>query len=256
MELITSRANPLMQKVKKLRDDRKLRRKEGLFLCDGMKMLEEAVKWGAGIDTVILSEDLADTHVPAGVRTVAVPADLMRAISPMETPQGALFLVKNPDLAPPRVLPGKRYLILDGLQDPGNVGTILRTADAFGCDGVLLTNHCADPLNPKTVRATMGAIFRTPVWEVDAREVLPLLEESGLKLAATALRDDTVSLPQADLSRTAVVIGSEGRGVSDFLLRSCSATVKIPMEARCESLNAAMAAAVVLWELYRRDGAC
>lgn len=256
MEQITSRANPLMQKVKKLRDDRRLRRKEGLFLCDGVKMLEEAVKWQAGIDTVILSEDMAHTPVPDGVRCVTVPGDLMRAISPMEAPQGALFLVRAPELTPPDKLPGKRYLILDGLQDPGNVGTILRTADAFGCDGVLLTNHCADPLNPKTVRATMGAIFRTPVWEVEAGALLPLLERSGLKLAATALRHDTVSLPEADLSATAVVIGSEGKGVSDFLLQNCAATVKIPMEAKCESLNAAMAAAVVLWELYRRDGAC
>lgn len=256
MEHITSRTNPLMQRVRKLKDDRKLRRKEGLFLCDGIKMLEEAIRWHAGIDTVILSEDICPAPVPDGVRTVTVPGDLMRAISPMEAPQGALFLVKNPELTPPETLNGKRYLILDGLQDPGNVGTILRTADAFGCDGVLLTNHCADPLNPKTVRATMGAIFRTPVWEVDARELLPLLERSGLKLAATALREDTVSLPCADLDRTAVVIGSEGKGVSEFLLQNCTATVKIPMEARCESLNAAMAAAVVLWELYRRDGAC
>lgn len=256
MEQITSRANPLMVRVKKLRDDRKLRRKEGLFLCDGVKMLEEAIKWHAAIETVILSEDMANTAVPQGVRTVVVPGDLMRSISPMESPQGALFLVKAPDLTPPETLPGKRYLVLDGLQDPGNVGTILRTADAFGCDGVLLANHCADPLNPKTVRATMGAIFRTPVWEVSSEDLLPLLEHSGLKLAATALRDDTVSLPAADLNRTAVVIGSEGKGVSDYLLQNCAATVRIPMEAKCESLNAAMAAAVVLWELYRRDGVC
>ena len=256
MEQITSRANPLMQQVKKLRDDRKYRRKEGLFLCDGVKMLEEAIRWNAPIHTVILSEDLAHTQVPAGIRTVVVPGDLMRSISPMEAPQGALFLVRAPEPTPPDTLPGKRYLVLDGLQDPGNVGTIIRTADAFGCDGILLTNHCADPLNPKTARATMGALFRTPVWEVACEELLPLLEKSGLKLAATALRDDTVSLPQADLDRCAVVIGSEGKGVCDALLDCCHTTVKIPMETKCESLNAAMAAAVVLWELYRRDGAC
>ena len=128
----------------------------------------------------------------------------------MEAPQGALFLVKAPDLHAPEVLERDRYLILDGLQDPGNVGTILRTADAFGCHGVLLTNHCADPLNPKAVRATMGAIFRTPIWEIPQEDLCPLLERSSLQLAATALRQDTVSLPQADLARTAVVFGSEG----------------------------------------------
>ena len=110
--------------------------------------------------------------------------------------------------------------------------------------------------NPKTVRATMGAIFRTPVWEVSQAELLPLLERSGLKLCATALREDTVSLPQAELGRCAVIIGSEGKGVCDELLASCAHTIRIPMEPTCESLNAAMAAAVVLWEMYRRDGAC
>lgn len=256
MEQITSRSNPLMVRIKKLRDDRKLRRKEGVFLCDGVKMLEEAVKWHAVVETVVLSQSLAATPVPQGVRAVTVPDDLMASISPMEAPQGALFLVKTPELQPPERLEGRRYLVLDGLQDPGNVGTILRTADAFGCGGVLLTNHCADPLSPKAVRATMGAIFRTPIWEVTPEQLLPLLERSGLRLAATALRDDTVSLPQADLTRSAVIIGSEGKGVSPGLLERCSATVRIPMEETCESLNAAAAAAVVLWELYRRDLVC
>lgn len=256
MERITSRSNPLMVRVKKLRDDRRQRRREGCFLCDGVKLLEEAVKWRASIETVILSDSLADTPVPPGIRAVAVPEELMRSISPMEAPQGALFLVKTPELTPPERLPGSRYLVLDGLQDPGNVGTILRTADAFGCDGLLLTNHCADPTNPKAVRATMGAIFRTPVWEVEAEELAPLLDRSGLTLAATALREDTTPLPEAELDRAAIVIGSEGKGVSPALLDRCAATIKIPMEETCESLNAAAAAAVVLWEWYRRTRLC
>ena len=256
MERITSRSNPLMVRVKKLRDDRRQRRREGCFLCDGVKLLEEAVKWHAPIETVILSDSLADTPVPSGIRTVVVPEELMRSVSPMEAPQGVLFLVKAPESTPPERLPGSRYLVLDGLQDPGNVGTILRTADAFGCDGLLLTNHCADPTNPKAVRATMGAIFRTPVWEVEAEALLPLLERSGLTLAATALREDTIPLPDADLSRAAIIIGNEGKGVSPALLDRCAATLKIPMEAKCESLNAAAAAAVVLWECYRREQLC
>lgn len=256
MEYITSRANPLIAQVRRLRDDRRERRRAGLYLCDGVKMLEEAVKWHAPLRAVLLSEDLAGTPVPEGARAVTVPGDLMRSISPMEAPQGALFLVEAPALRPPDTLEGGRYLVLDGLQDPGNVGTILRTADAFGCGGVLLTNHCADPLNPKAVRATMGAIFRTPVWEIEARALPPLLERSGLKLAATALGSDTVSLPRAGLERCAVVIGSEGSGVSPYLLEQCDQTVRIPMEPTCESLNAAAAAAVVLWELYRRDLTC
>ena len=178
----------------------------------------------------------------------------MVSVSPMEAPQGALFLCEQPEMRPPQALSGSRYLVLDGLQDPGNVGAIWRTADALGADGLLLVNGCADPWNWKTVRATMGACFRLPVWEVEAGELPALLERSGLPLYATALRADTVDLRRADLSRCAVVIGSEGRGISPEALALCDKTLKIPMNSTCESLNAAVAAAVVLWEGAREDG--
>ena len=139
--------------------------------------------------------------------------------------------------------------MLDGLQDPGNVGTIWRTADALGADGLLLVHHCADPFSPKTVRATMGACFRLPVWEVEAEELPELMERSGLPLYATALREDTLDIKTAQLDRCAVVIGSEGRGVSPELLGASRGTIRIPMRPRCESLNAAVAATIVLWEM-------
>ena len=164
----------------------------------------------------------------------------------------ALFLAALPDTAPPEKLTGRRYLVLDGVQDPGNVGTIWRTADALGADGLLLVNGCADPYGPKAVRASMGACFRLPVYETDVDRLCALLERSRLSLSATALREDTVSLERAELSRGAVVIGSEGRGVSPALLARCGQTIKIPMRERCESLNAAAAAAIVLWEMARR----
>ena len=175
----------------------------------------------------------------------------MRSISPMETPQGALFTVRLPDTALPETLSGAHYLVLDGVQDPGNVGTILRTADAFDCDGVFLVNACADPYSSKTARATMGAVFRRDVYQCTADELCALLQKCGLPLYGTALRNDTVSLRDADLSRAAVAIGSEGRGLSAELLSKCEKTIKIPMSPRCESLNAAVAASVVLWEMYR-----
>jgi TrmH family RNA methyltransferase len=114
-----------------------------------------------------------------------------------------------------------------------------------------MVNGCADPWNHKTVRATMGACFRLPVREVTTEEVGRLLEKAGLPLYATALQEDTIDLRQADLSRCAVVIGSEGKGVSQQLLSASHRTLKIPMRERCESLNAAAAAAVVLWEMAR-----
>lgn len=252
MEKITSRANPLLGRFKKLLRDRGFRRACGEYVGDGVKLLEEAVRWQAPLTAVLMTEDADCPPLPPGVRQAVLPADVMASVSPMKAPQGALFSVRLPSLRPPERLEGSRYLILDGLQDPGNVGTIWRTADAFGADGLLLTGHSADPFGWKAVRASMGAVFRLPAWELEAEELLPLLSGSGLPLYATALRDDTVELRQADLSRCAVAIGSEGHGVSAGLLDACRETIKIPMEPQCESLNAATAAAVVLWEWYRR----
>ena len=190
-------------------------------------------------------------ELPSAVRRVEVPADLLRSLSTTETPQGVLFLCRTPDLALPERLTGGRYMVLDGVQDPGNLGTVWRTADAFGADGLVLVHSCADPWSPKTVRATMGACFRLPVWEADLHALQARLDEGGVPLYATALREDTEDLRAQDLRRCAVVIGSEGRGVSEETLALCGKTLKIPMRTRCESLNAAVAAAVVLWEMAR-----
>ena len=142
-----------------------------------------------------------------------------------------------------------RYLVLDGLQDPGNLGTLWRTADAFGADGLLLLPGCADPWSPKTLRATMGACFRLPVWEGRLEDLLPRLAQAGLPLYATALGENTQDIRTLPLGRAAVVIGSEGRGVSPAVLAASEKTLQIPMTERCESLNAAAAGTVVLWQM-------
>ena len=250
-ETITSRQNPLMTHLRKLASSRSYRKKSGEYLCDGTKLLVEALKWGAVVKTAVFSEGVDIPPLPDGVRAVRVSEELMRSVSPMETPQGALFTVALPEVQLPETLSGKHYLVLDGVQDPGNVGTILRTADAFDCDGVFLVNACADLYNPKTARATMGAIFRREAYTVTAEELFALLRKSGVPLYGTALRDDTVPLAEANLARAAVAIGSEGRGLSQQVLDECAKTLKIPMNPRCESLNAAIAATVVLWEMYR-----
>ncbi len=250
-EVITSRQNALITHLRKLNSSRSYRREKGEYLVDGVKLLEEAVKWSAPIKTVIFTQNVGLPKLPGDVRLVQVPDDVMRSVSPMEAPQGALFTVQMPETALPEMLSGSRYLVLDGLQDPGNVGTILRTADAFCCDGVFLVNSCADAFNPKTVRATMGAIFRRPVYECGVEELTKLLRERNIPLYGTALREDTLGLREMDFSRCAVAIGSEGRGLSSETLQLCEKTVKIPMSERCESLNAAAAATVILWEMYR-----
>lgn len=250
MEQITSRSNPLVGHIRKLNTSRAYRRERGEFVCDGPKLLAEALKWGAEVTTVIYTPGVARSAAP-GVREVEVPAELLKSLSTTEAPQGVLFLCKIPPLSLPDKLVGGRYLVLDGVQDPGNVGTIWRTADAFGADGLVLLPGCADPFSPKTVRATMGACFRLPVWEGGREALHAALVGAELPLYATALRADTVDVRSADLRRCAVVIGSEGRGVNDETLDLCTKTLKIPMESRCESLNAAVAASVVLWEMVR-----
>ena len=250
MERITSRANPLCTHIRKLNTSAAYRREQGEFVGEGPKLLAEAVKTGWNV-TLVATPVGGEALCPEGTRRVELPADLFQSLCDTKTPQGVLFLCKTPDTAMPEQLPGERYLVLDGVQDPGNVGTVWRTADAFGADGLILLEGCADPFSPKTVRSTMGAVFRLPVYRGRAEQLQETCRRAGLPLYATALREDTEDVACADLRRCAAVIGSEGRGVSEEVLDLCEKTLKIPMRERCESLNAAVAAAVILWEGWR-----
>ena len=248
-ELISSRKNPLLQQVRKLLSSRSARQKEGLFVADGTKLLEEAIRYFPGLDTVILSEGVEVADLPDHVRVVEVPKDVMESISPMEAPQGALFLCRIPEKQAFRAVPG--MLILDGIQDPGNVGTILRTADAMDVPVVLLPG-CADPWNWKTVRSSMGAVFRTPVIQSDWETVRTACKEAGIPVGVTALSDRAVDIRTAPVEQMALVIGSEGQGVSRQVLDDADQELIIPMNPHCESLNAAIAAAIVMWQIRAR----
>jgi TrmH family RNA methyltransferase len=200
-----------------------------------------------GLDTVILSDGV-DAEVPENVRLIRVPEDVMASISPMQSPQGAMFLCRLPEKSAFAPKPG--MLLLDGIQDPGNLGTILRTADALGVP-VALLEGCADPYNHKTVRASMGAVFRSPVVTASWQEVKSACAAAQIPVAVTALTDRAKDLRQADLAAAAVVIGSEGQGVRQEILDAADAELIIPMNPDCESLNAAVAAAIVMWEMKR-----
>lgn len=252
-ELVTSRANPLLARVRKLNSRRAFRRAEGAFAAEGPKLLGEALRWGGELEAVICAAGVPLPELPAQVRVAEVGDALLASIADTQSPQGIVFICKGKSLTVPDRLAGRRYLLLDGVQDPGNVGTIWRTADAFGADGLILCGGCADPWSPKTVRATMGAVFRLPVYECSLEEAAGRLAQAGVPLYAAALREDTVDVRAVPLDRAAVVIGSEGRGVSQEALERCWKTVKIPMRDRCESLNAAVAASVALWEMARND---
>ncbi|MBQ9347477.1 MAG: RNA methyltransferase [Oscillibacter sp.] len=263
MEHITSRANPLIARVRKLANDAAYRRESAAFVCDGIKLLNEALlPCAAGGDNTVETVLFSDTAYPGGaglppmssaVRLVEVPDGVLSVCSPSKTPQGVLCVCAIPPQVLPDTLDGRRYLALDGVQDPGNVGTILRTADAFGADGLFLLPGCADLYHPRTVRASMGAVFRLPAWTCQLGELADLLDRSRLSLYGAALRADAKDPRETDLFRCALAIGSEGRGLSAEVLDLCAGVLRIPMRARCESLNAAAAAAVLLWEAARHD---
>lgn len=246
VERITSRRNPLLQHVKKLFASHAYREACGEFAGDGRKLLAEAARWAPELRTVIASDGVELCPLPEGTRLVRVPPDVMESVSPMRTPQGALFVCALPSAPPPE--PAGSCLILDGVQDPGNLGTILRTADALEIP-VLLAGDCADPYGPKTVRASMGAIFRAPPRRVERQAAADWCRGHGIALMAAALTPAAEDIRNVRLDRAAVIIGSEGQGVSDEFLQLADRSVIIPMNPRCESLNAATAATIVLWQM-------
>lgn len=246
MERITSAKNPLIAHLKKLHTDRAYRAQCGQFLCEGRKLLREALQWYPKIDTVVATEGFELPELPPGTRVVTVPESLMERISVMKSPQGVLFTCALPGERPLTVRRG--MLLLDRIQDPGNLGTILRTADAFDVP-VLLTNGCADPFSEKTVRASMGAVLRTPPQSAPMEEILAACRVQDVPLAATALAPDSEDLRGVHMNDYLVVIGSEGQGICQELLDASDKKIIIPMQQRCESLNAAVAATIVLWQM-------
>ncbi|MGN0998563.1 MAG: TrmH family RNA methyltransferase [Faecousia sp.] len=244
---ITARKNPLLQQVRRLFSSRKDRESTGLFVADGTKLLEEAVKHWPGLDTVILSDGV-QAELPEHVKIIRVPEDVMASISPMEAPQGAVFLCRLPQEKEFVPVPG--MLLLDGIQDPGNLGTILRTADAFRVKAALLEG-CADPYSHKTVRASMGSVFRNPPVRTTWENAKQACAAAGIPVAVTALSPTAMDIRSARLERMAVVIGSEGQGVREEILKSADAELIIPMNPNCESLNAGVAAAIVMWQMAK-----
>ena len=250
-ETITSRQNRRIQAIRELSRDAELRRKAGLFICDGEKLLSEALRSGAAVESVFWKETRVEGF-PGFEYEALLSEALFDYASPLKNSPGPLFTVRMPQ---PREEAGslrpEHVLVLEGVQDPGNVGTILRTADAFGIGCVVLLEGCADVYAPKTVRSTMGAIFRQDICELPLEDLPAFCRDRGLKLYAAALSDRAADVRTVPLRNTAVCVGSEGRGLSRELLNLCNGEVIIPMRGPAESLNAAVAAAVLMWEMTR-----
>ena len=248
MEYITSLKNPKIQTWKSLKD-RKGRRETGCFLVEGRKMVEEAIASAFSVEAVLVDADRqAEFVLPDGVYTVTMPSHVLAAVCDTKTPQGIVAVVRLRDTP----VTGSRLVALDGVQDPGNVGTIIRTADAAGFEGVLLSGQCADVFSPKVLRATMGSIFRMGVRVTeDLPGLLSSLRDEGFSIISSQL-DGTPFYGMASAGeRYALVIGSEGNGVTDEVKALATHRVKLPMRGGAESLNAAVAAGIMMYELTR-----
>ena len=249
METLTSRKNANIRRFRRLADDAAYRREQGLYLCDGLKTLREALAFGAKVVSVLWRGEALQLDGPSDCEQFVAPEDLFDYASPLKNSPGPLFSVAIRGCGKPGRL--MNAIVLESVQDPGNVGTVIRTANAFRIGAVILTGDCADVYHPRTVRATMGAIFRQNVLVMDKSSLKGFLKESGLPLYGAALSERAKDLREMSLRHAAVAIGSEGRGLSEELLALCDEELIIPMNPDSESLNAAVAAALVMWEMER-----
>ena len=248
-ERITSRQNPLLRHAKKLLTSRSYREAQGEFAADGTKLLAEAARWVPGLHTVIAADGVELCRLPAEIRVVRVPRDVMESISQMDAPQGVIFLCKTPRPAQAEIRPGT--LLLDGIQDPGNLGTILRTADALAVPVVLLPG-CADVWNPKVVRASMGAAFSLNVRHFDSfdqyRAQYPLRRLFPFMLTGAVPLDEAVQKVDGPFS---LVFGNEASGLPDAFAQMGVSTL-IPHSHQIDSLNLAIAAGIGMYAFTRR----
>ncbi len=248
MERISSRKNPYIMHLRQLGSDAAARREHGETALDGVKLLGEALSSGAEVTGVVCTDP---GMLPPGLScpVYCAPAELAAYASPVRNSPGPVFSVKLPRVARPAEL--KTAVVLEDMQDPGNVGTLIRTANALGIDAVILAGACADRSSPRAVRASMGAAFRQYVLECSVPELGGIIEAMGLTLYGAALTDSARDLRDLRLERAAVAIGNEGHGLSPELMRVCAGALIIPMRPGSESLNAAAAAAVLMWEMAR-----
>lgn len=246
---IKSRQNPKVKHMKKLAGSRRYRQDCGEIFCDGVKLLKEALKHNLEITCVMSTHNTLD--LGGGVEHYYLPPEIIEYISPTDTPQDVVFSCKTPQVRARGASSG--IIVLENLQNPGNLGAIIRSADAFNMQMVILLEGCAELYSPKTLRAAMGAVFRQPVVHMSHDELERWLSERGIPLVGAALSEDAAVLGTCDISGAAVAIGSEGSGLSDAILKMCGKRVAIPINAECESLNAAVAASILMWEIWRAE---
>lgn len=258
--MISSTGNGKVKKVAALSKKARYRKETGLYVVEGPKMFAELPKeW---IDSVYVTEHIRKTQTEIAKKlkgldcVETVTEDVLKAMSDTETPQGILAVVRQSRYEMKDILKGqgKRHLvILETIQDPGNLGTIIRTAEGAGVSGILMDKDTADIYNPKVIRSTMGAVFRMPfVYVDDLEKCLIELKQLGTCLYAAHLEGAKAYDQEDYTGDTGILIGNEARGLSDGVAAMADSQVRIPMAGKVESLNAAVAAAVLMFEVARQ----
>jgi len=257
--MITSTSNNQIKNLCNLQKKAKVRNEQKAFVVEGIKMFREA-KFRNLIVKAYVSESFVRQHQEEmvtmnGMEYEIVSDSVYKTLSDTVSPQGISAIVHMPEYSFDKILEQKeaRLLLLEDLQDPGNAGTIVRTAEGAGMDGVILTKNSVDLFNPKVIRSTMGALYRMPFLYVDSmKDAVDKLHEHGFSLYAAHL-NGKADYDQVEYSRkTGIIIGNESRGIQEDTAKQADTLVKIPMEGQVESLNAAVAAAIFMYEVYRQ----
>lgn len=258
--IITSKDNETIKHIKKLKE-KKYREEYKEFIVEGIKMIEEAIQENAKIKSIIICDDCkTQGSIPnelmydiAKLNCIYVAEKIFSTITDVINPQGIMAIIEKPENKENEIdYNESNFLILDNIQDPGNIGTILRTADSLNFKQIIVSKGTADIYNPKVVRSTMGAIFRIKVVEVENLvKIIKEMKNNEIKVYATDLATDK-SIYDVDYEKSAVVIGNEANGVSKEVLNESSERIKIPMIGKTESLNAAVATGVMLYEYVRQ----
>ena len=265
-QYISSKNNALVVRLAKLKD-KKYRKAEGLFRFDGIKLFYEAANYDAPIEYVLVSESAKDKYcfeVEKNcncTKLYIVSDDAFLKLTDEQAPEGIVTVCSNlnaitseNDLdALAEEIKNKRVLMLESVRDAGNMGTIIRSARAFGIDTLVISSDCADLYNSKTIRAAMGGIFAQRIVVVESvADAVGVMRKMGARVFAAALNRDAKKLGEIDLCRgDAILIGNEGHGLSKESIDACNECVYIPMESDSESLNASIAASICMWELYK-----
>jgi len=245
MTIITSKANSVVKNAKKLHQKKY---RKSTYLIEGWHLFEETVQAGVTIEKIFALESYRD-QLSAFPQIVWVSEEILRDLADTQTPQGIVAVIQKEEVGPPDFSQGK-FLFLEDVQDPGNVGTMIRTADAAGFTGVIVSDKSADIYSLKTLRSMQGSHFHLPIYRISSQRLLEEAKKAGIPVLATTLSKDSVDYRELPpIENFVLVMGNEGQGISPLMAESADQLVHISMKGQAESLNVAVAAGILIFHL-------